>query len=387
MVRRAPAQIGAYTLLRDDGWRIRWEPDNGPEKRFRLDVAKNVPLRDVEPIFTQWVRAREAAMPIIQNISIKEILEAYKEHLRKQKKNVEILTHQIKPLIAFLGNLQPGDLDQPFMVENEDGEAQELTRCHAYAVYRTKKNIARSTISTELNKLRSAVSWAANDRKLKSRIKERPVIFVPSPGRSRETALTMDDALKLLGSMVESPFHIRLFLLLALATAARKEAILDLTWDRVNFPKGFIDYRLPDTRSILDASHQKGRAKVDMGEEVREALAYAQEYAASDYVIEWNGKRVGDVKKAVKKVFVRAGFTKRFMGAHALRHTLATWAAENGIDMRKIQKMLGHADIRTTEQVYAEHQRGYLTSVANVADGPIRKAGKLLQHKNDIEQR
>ena len=379
MVRRAPAKVGDYSLLRDDGWRVRHDPS---DERFRLKVGKKLTLKEVEPIFTQWVRAREAAIPVIQSITVKEILEDYKEHLRKQRKNVEILTHQIKPLISFLGHLQPGDLDQPYWVVTEFGDREELTRCHAYAVHRANQKIARSTISTELNKLRTAVKWASADKRHKNRFKEMPVIFVPNPGRPRETALTMDDALTLLGSIVESPFHIRLFLLLALATAARKEAILDLQWPRVNFVKGYIDYRLPDDgKSIVDSSHQKGRAKVDMTEAVRDALLHAKEHAMSDYVIEWNGSHVKDVKKAVKKVFVRAGFTRRFMGAHALRHTLATWAAEHGIDMRKIQKMLGHADIRTTEQVYAEYQRGYLLSVASVADAPIREATKLLVHK------
>ncbi len=384
MVRRAPAKIGDYTLLRDDGWRIR---QDSTDERFRLKADKKLSVREVEPLFAEWVRSREAALPVIQSITIREILEGYKDHLEKQRKNVEILRHQIKPLIAFLGHLQPGDLDQPIDVEDENSVVLELTRCHAYAVHRAKNKIRRSTISTELNKLRSAVTWASKDKRLRQRFSERPTIFVPPPGRARETALTMDDALTLLGAIVEAPFHIRLFVLLALATAARKEAILDLTWNRVNFEKRFIDYRLPDDRTILDTSHQKGRAKVDMSEPLYDALMYAKEYATIDHVIEWHSKAVADVKKAVKKVFVKAGFTERFMGAHALRHTLATWAAEHDIDMRKIQKMLGHADIRTTEQVYAEYQRGYLLSVASVADAPLREAGKLLVHKDDKKHR
>lgn len=78
------------------------------------------------------------------------------------------------------------------------------------------------------------------------------------------------------------------------------------------------------------------------------------------------------MKKLVRAVFNAAGLKGRYMGLHALRHTLATVAAERGLDMRKIQAMLGHDDIDTTAKVYAELRRGYLKDVAAVADAHIQ---------------
>jgi len=54
------------------------------------------------------------------------------------------------------------------------------------------------------------------------------------------------------------------------------------------------------------------------------------------------------LQKAVKTASDRSGIQKR-VGCHTLRHSFATHMLENGVNIRVLQTLLGHADVKTTE--------------------------------------
>lgn len=56
------------------------------------------------------------------------------------------------------------------------------------------------------------------------------------------------------------------------------------------------------------------------------------------------------MQRAIRRAARRVGIDKP-VGPHTLRHCFATHLLERGYDIRTVQELMGHADVRTT-QIY-----------------------------------
>lgn len=214
--------------------------------------------------------------------------------------------------------------------------------CRAYHKEQLAKGYAPSTILTELALLRACLRWRYKNNA--------PNLWMPPASPPRDHWLTKEEARQLLDA-ADTP-HIKLFIILGLTTGARASAILDLTWDRVDFEHHRIDYR-PAGRNVTN----KRRTVVPINPMALDALQKAYEGRLTDNVIEYGGKPVGSVKKGLQRLSARSGI--RF-SAHTLRHTCAVWMAQENVPMQMISQFLGHTTIRTTEAYYARYSPAYM---------------------------
>lgn len=315
-----------------------WE--DGKRRRYRLE-ADSLGAAEREALD---VINRETTSP--ETITIADVWEAYRT--AKSGRRVAVaMEFEGRVLKPFMGHFRPDQITDSL--------------CEQYAAHRRatkarngKGNIQDGSIWTELGHLRSALVWAAKAQLIKSA----PEVKRPSKPMPKERYLTRQECERLINAATET--HVRLAILLMLSTAARVGAVLDLTWDRVNFDRGFINLRRADSIT------RKGRAVVPINDGLMAALTVARKAALTDHVIEWAGAPIKSIKTGFNAAVKAAGLTD--VSPHVLRHTAAVHLAEAGVPMAEIANYLGHEDSRVTERVYARFSPSHLRSASNVLD-------------------
>jgi integrase len=301
--------------------------------RFSLGTADK---RDAE----RELRAFQERASKPKHITVAYLWQQYRDDkaARRITANME---YSGKAVLPFFGNLLPDDITD--------------TTCRDYIAKRAAAKRKPGTIWTELNHLQIVLNWAHKKRKIPHQVAiERPV--KPEP---RDRRLTWQEGKKLLDAAALP--HVKLAIALMLGTGARAGAILDLTWDRVDFERNQIRYADPST-----GERRKGRATVPMTQDLRTRLSEARKGSISEYVIEWGGKPVRSVKKGFAQAVAKAGLSD--VTPHVLRHTAATWMAEAGAPMSEIAAVLGHSDSRTTEAIYAKYTPGHLAKTVSALE-------------------
>lgn len=245
---------------------------------------------------------------------------------------------------------------------DRDGDRITIEDCRAHIAerraQRTKQcpeGVQDGTIHTELGHLRTVLVWAEEH----GIITKAPKIERPSKPEPMERHLTREEAHRIL-SAAKAP-HLQTAIHLMLGTAARITALLELTWDRVNFEKKLIHLRNPD-----DTVKRKGRAIVPINSSLMAALREARKGALTEYVVEWAGQPVKSLKRSIATAAKEAGLED--VSAHVFRHTAAVWMAEAGVPMEEISQYLGHSNVEITRRVYARYSPDYLRNAASALE-------------------
>ncbi len=233
--------------------------------------------------------------------------------------------------------------------------------CARYVTTRKRSN---GTSRRELGVLRAAINYGHDEGRLTRTV----AVHLPQSPEPHERWLTRDEAAKLLRGALHEPrvrLYLPLFILVALYTGARKEAILSLRWSQINLAAQRINYNSPDSRRT-----NKRRARIPIPSKLLPHLQRARQRGTDiGFVINENGARLKDIKKGFASACRRAGLEG--VTPHTLRHTCATWLMQAGVNIWDASGYTGMT-VETLQRVYAHHHPDYLRDPAQALSGRPR---------------
>jgi len=185
-------------------------------------------------------------------------------------------------------------------------------------------------------------------------------LFLPNPKKNQTLPeiLTTDEVKKLINATLNIKH--RLIIKLLYGCGLMVSEIVNLKSNDLNFEENLIKINLSKGKKdrfvrlpISIKKELKKYSKLNMTEILFPSAR--------------GGKLTKDtIQKIVQNSARKAGIKKRVY-PHLLRHSFATHLLEQGTDLRIIQKLLGHSDVKTT-QIYTQVSQASIKNVRSPLD-------------------
>lgn len=329
------------------GFCVTWyETVNGKKKRHRHQLVADT-LAEAWPEGQKVYKARLILLD--GKLKFKTLWMEYQEHLEGRRTAAQLKT-MWKEVGPFFGEYEPLEIDDALVKKYLKERRKRFQR-------KNNRDISNTTLFNEVNLIQSTLNFA----KKKKMIKEDPhKLTKPTRPNKVERWLKYEEIQTLFAETQQTP-HLHVATVLMLSTAGRIGAILDLTWDRVDFEECTIDLR------VKEKTHVKARAFIPMNEGTAELLKEWKGMGYSDYVVEYKGEGVKSIQNAFKKAVKRAELSGK-VTPHILRHTAAVHMVASGCAMARVSQYMGHSSIAITEKIYARFAPDHLREEAEAVD-------------------
>ena len=291
-----------------------------PEARNR-DQAKQAETRERNSVFDGKYGSRRIRQPKLKDFVRDTLLPWAEVNRQSWSKDAS----RLKPILEFFGEKRLDDIS-PFLIEK-------------YKTQRKTTPIIRVTADGAAVSKPRSVATVNRELSLLSRIFSIARMLNPCsdvkklPGEQPRTRYLLVEEEDRLMSALDSKPILRSIVVLALNTGMRRGEILRLQWEHLDFHK-----------NEIKATHTKGHRDrfIPMNAKTREELLRLQ--ASSKGLFLFPGRKEGaslsDIKRPFNAACDRAGIKDfRF---HDLRHTCASYLAQNGATLLEVADVLGH---------------------------------------------
>ncbi len=325
-------------------------------------------------ILTEWLpRAKKILQPTTYNRYLdythSRIIPAFKS----------ILVHQVKPMHIsdFLDNLSENGM-------RKDNQSGTLSAGTIEYYHRILRNIFKYAVEREY-------------------IKESPAAKIKKPKVGQKEVEVYDESETniLFEALNDAEIHWRVFVKMATTTALRRSELLGLEWKHIDMDEGTVSVKQALTYT-RESGYHTGETKTK-GSKRKVSLPFSiiqdlkklkhqkniQKLQAAEL---WNGGQFdflfSDWKgKPINPSSVGTWWRRflkrnklRHINFHALRHTSATLLINQGVHAKIISTRLGHADIKTTMNIYGHTLEKADREVANIFDNMFNT------QKNNVSQ-
>lgn len=199
-----------------------------------------------------------------------------------------------------------------------------------------RKTVKNGTINRELSII-SAVKNLADDVWEVQTNRANPLKFkLPEAAENIKYLKDWSVAQKIIDNAAP---HLKPIIYTALYTGMRLGNILNLKWENVDFSSNTINIKVKD-------KNKDGGKNLSIPMIAQLADILNNQPKINEYVFNYNGKKIGDIKHAWHRALERAKLP--YVNFHTLRHTAATWILKKTNNLRITQQILGHSDIKTT---------------------------------------
>ena len=307
-------------------WEVHWSEPQGSNGQWRARrfSTRTTVRSDAQTILDNLRRQDRAATAraAMDHYTVDELADYYLTHHAYRKGDTA--QRSFRHIQRHLGQLVPSELTPQ--------------RIAAYTRARRGERddgLKDGTLRRELGALVACLNYAEKHDMLT----KVPRIELPPQSKARVRFMTPDQAQTLWDRAMTWPGYkgsgrrIKLFVALALDTAARREAICDLTWDRVDLEARTVDYKLPDAPET-----NKRRIPLPMSDRLYQVLKWGAEgQSPRAHVV-----GVGNLRKAWDTFTREIGMP--WVTPHVCRHTWATQAFARGLPLGKIAAFLGDTE-------------------------------------------
>ena len=251
---------------------------------------------------------------------------------------------------------------------------EEITTSTVQELFNAKSSMAKSTVRQMRIILHQVFDLAVEDEYMKRNPTDSKRLYISSDKVEKREALEDHEVKAIIRGIPCLKREDGMLLALLIFTGMRRGEALALRWEDIDWKKRLIAVKraitYKDNRPVL------GKTKSDAGNRLipldDQLAAILQPCRQLGGFIIGGSDPISET--AFKRMWERIGKKINLYGAtpHVFRHTYITLAASSGIDVKTLQSIAGHSDIKMTMDRYAHKRENNIIAAGGLISSVFR---------------